>query len=63
MKITRRQLRRIILNEIRLNEKALDDSLDVAGMKGIDKRALDALEKALEAAEDNAEVDYLYGDK
>jgi len=56
MKITRRQLRRIIMNEMRLNEKALDDSLDTAAMKGIDKRALAALEDALEKAEDNADI-------
>ncbi len=54
MKLTRRQLRRIILNEIRLNEKGLDTSLDTAAMKGIDKKALEALEDALEKAEDNA---------
>ena len=55
MKITRRQLRRLILNEIRLNEKGLD-LFDAPGLKGTDTRALKALENALRDAEDASDM-------
>ena len=52
MKLNRRQLRRIILNEINsLNEVGFRD-LGNFGIKGIDKRPLMILDKAVLAAEE-----------